>query len=65
MTSISGETDGSEEGSWSNKVEMKNGESVMSLDASPRRLAMRERKQVYDAKADTCVVVVLKLNNRR
>ena len=64
MTSISRETDGSEEGSWSYKVEMRNGNSVMSLDASPRRLAMRECKQVYDAKADTCVVVVV-LNDRR
>ena len=46
------------------KSKMKNGDSVMSLVASPRRLAMRECKQVYDAKADTCVVFVV-LNDRR
>ena len=60
---ISMEQDGSEEGSWPYEVEMKNGDSVMSSDAPPRRLAMRECKQVYDAKADTCVVVVV-LNDR-
>ena len=46
------ETNGSKEDSWPYQVEMKNGDSVMSLDAPPRRLAMRECKQVYDAKAD-------------